>query len=109
VNANPADGKKILGQGSTTERSAVAEKRGSALHFGLSGTPSVLIRAQGQLHLDAVDCMILLNLNLHWWHKDDLAYPPAALIAGRMGVSRRRIERRLFSVTKSRVGEKASG
>jgi hypothetical protein len=101
ANANPTDGKKILAQGSTTERSAVAEKWGSALSAGFQVIPSVLIRAQSQLHLDAVDCMILLNLNLHWWQKENLPYPPPTLIARRMGVSRRTIERRLFRLQKA--------
>jgi hypothetical protein len=101
VNANPAGGKEIVDQGSTTERSALIEKWGSALKAGFQIIPSVLIRAQSKLHLDAVDCMILLNLNLHWWQKNDLPYPPPALIANRMGVSRRTIERRLFRLQKA--------
>lgn len=102
VNANPADGRrKILQQDSTVERSVLADKWGSALNAGFQTIPNVLISAQSQLGLDAVDCMILLNLNLHWWRKEDLPYPPPALMARRMGVSRRTIERRLFALQKA--------
>ena len=101
VKANPAGGNKIPEQGASTDRSAVVDKWGSALNAGFQVIPSVLIRAQSNLRLDAVDCMILLNLNLHWWQKDNLPYPPPALIARRMGVSRRTIERRLFRLQRA--------
>jgi hypothetical protein len=100
LNANPADGKKIAPDNSGVERSALADKWGSALNAGFQVIPSVLIKAQSRLGLDAVDCMIILNLNLHWWRKDTLPYPAPALIARRMGVSRRTIERRLFRLQK---------
>src|SRR6266852_8885595 len=100
MNTNPADVKKVLPQDPNVERSALADKWGSALNAGFQVIPNVLIRAQSQLGLDAVDCVILLNLNLHWWRKHNLPYPPPALIARRMGVSRRTIERRLFRLEK---------
>src|SRR5438046_2315377 len=99
MNANPTGGKKR--QDSTVERSALADKWGSALNAGFQVVPNVLVRAQTQLGLDAVDSMILLNLNLHWWQKDSLPYPPPSLIARRMGVSRRTIERRLFRLERA--------
>jgi hypothetical protein len=82
------------------EESAVSEKWGSALSAGFQVVPNVLLRAQSRLGLDAVDTIILLNINLHWWQKDSLPYPPPALIANRMGVSRRTVERRIFRLQK---------
>lgn len=73
----------------------ISEKWGSALDGGFQVIPNVLLQAQSRLQLDAMDIVILLNLNLHWWGKDTLPYPPPALIARRMGVSRRTIERRV--------------
>lgn len=96
MNTNPAGRKKTYRQDPAADRSAAADKWGSALTAGFQIIPSVLIRAQNQLGLDAVDCVVLLNLTLHWWKKDALPYPPPALIARRMGVSRRTIERRLL-------------
>lgn len=101
VNTNSAGGKKPPHDNPTVERSALVEKWGSALNAGFQVIPSVLIKAQSRLGLDAVDCMIILNLNLHWWQKYDLPYPPPSLIAHRMGVSRRTIERRLFHLQKA--------
>lgn len=101
VNTNPTDGRRILHQDSVGERSALRDKWGSALNAGFQVIPNVLFKAQSKLSLDAVDCIILLNLNLHWWEKDKLPYPRPALIARRMGVSRRTIERRLFRLEKA--------
>lgn len=100
VNTNPTHGKRILRQDSAVEQSPLLDKWGSALNAGFQVIPNVLIRAQSKLRLDTVDCIILLNLNLHWWEKDKLPYPSPGLIARRMGVSRRTIERRLFRLQK---------
>ncbi len=100
TNATPARETARQRDHSETAQGSVAEKWGCALDAGYQVIPSVLIQAQSRLGLDAVDCMILLNLNLHWWRKYDLPYPRPALIAKRMGVSRRTIERRLFKLQK---------
>jgi hypothetical protein len=101
MNTNPAAGQTTFQGTLAFERGAIANKWGSALDAGFQIVPSVLIKAQSRLGLDAVDCMILLNLNLHWWQRDNLPYPPPALIARRMGVSRRTVERRLFRLQKT--------
>jgi len=86
---------------SLPERNALTAKWGSALDAGFQVVPNVLLRAQSRLELDSVDVVILLNLNLHWWEKDSLPYPPPALIAKRMGVSRRTVERRISRLQKA--------
>jgi DnaD N-terminal domain len=101
MNTNSAGGQTTFQETFVFERGAIANKWGSALDAGFQVVPSVLIKAQSRLGLDAVDCMILLNLNLHWWKRDNLPYPPPALIARRMGVSRRTVERRLFRLQKA--------
>jgi hypothetical protein len=92
---------RTLEEARFSTRGVLAEKWGSALTAGFQVIPNVLFRAQSRLKLDSVDCMILLNLNLHWWEKDNLPYPPPALIAQRMGVSRRTIERRSHRLQKT--------
>ena len=96
VNSNPAHATNTSEETPHFAQNAVAEKWGSALTAGYQVIPNVLVAAQSRLELDAVDCMILLNLNSYWWKKNDLPYPPPALIAQRMGVSRRTVERRLL-------------
>ena len=44
--------------------------------------------------------MILLNLNLHWWARDEFPWPRPAIIADRAGVSKRTVERALQRLEK---------
>jgi hypothetical protein len=70
-------------------------KWGFAGNAGYQLVPNVLFRAQKYLELDPVDVVILLNLSLHWWGAANLPFPSPRIIADRMSVSRRTIERRL--------------
>jgi hypothetical protein len=79
----------------STSRAIAFAKWGSALDAGFQIVPNVLIRAQSKLGLDALDLAILLNINLHWWTPHDLPYPRTSMIANRVGVSVRTVERRL--------------
>ena len=81
-------------------KTLLANKWGIAVDAGFQAIPNVLIRAQKQLGLDSVDVVILLNLNLHWWEKEALPFPAPSLIANRMGVSRRTVERRIVRLQK---------
>jgi hypothetical protein len=76
------------------------EKWGGALEGGFQLIPNVLIRAQKQLGLEAVDLVVLLNLNLHWWTPAELPHPRPTIIANRMGLSKRTVERSLQRLAK---------
>jgi hypothetical protein len=65
------------------------------LEAGFQIVPNVLIRAQTKLGLDPIDLAILLNITLHWWRADELPYPRTSMIANRVGVSVRTVERRI--------------
>jgi len=78
-----------------TERSLAGAKWGKALDAGFQIVPNVLLRGQAKLGLDPLDVVILLNIALHWWQRDDLPFPQPRVIANRAGVSIRTIERRL--------------
>jgi hypothetical protein len=85
--------------GSSADGQTLAEaKWGDALGMGFVIVPGVLIRAQEKLGLDPTDLAILLNILLHWWKPGDWPYPPPSLIARRIGVSTRTVERRLESL-----------
>ena len=70
-------------------------KWGGALDAGFMVVPDVLLRAQQVLELDTVDLAIILNLVMHWWRADELPHPRPSVIAKRIGVSTRTVERRL--------------
>jgi len=76
----------------------VKEKWGTAIDKGFTGfqvIPDVLIRSQQVLGLDHGDMMVLLNILMHWWEKDNYPYPRPDAIARRMGVTRRTVERHI--------------
>ena len=73
----------------------VAERWGAAVASGFTVVPNSLLRAQSELGLTAVDVVVLLNLLVHWWHRDRLPFPRTNAIAKRTGLSNRTIQRSL--------------
>ncbi len=82
----------------TPASSLAVAKWGDALAMGFAIVPSALIRGQDKLGLDAVDLAILLNIIMHWWTPHEWPYPQPRVIAKRMGISTRTVERRLESL-----------
>lgn len=62
---------------------------------GWLGFPSVFLRRQQALGLDALDVNILLQLVDHWWERDNLPFPSKKTLADRIGVTPRTIQRRI--------------
>jgi Helix-turn-helix domain len=76
-------------------RARAYAKWGNALDAGFQIVPDVLIRAQSKLGLETTDLAVLLNITMHWWDADNLPYPRPSVIAKRIGVSKRTVERSL--------------
>ena len=91
----------------TARRSSpIADKWGAALVGGFQVIPNVLVRAQAHLGLDAVDVVVLLNMNMHWWRKGEFPFPRPTIIARRMGISKRTVERRIEKLVKAGLLER---
>lgn len=73
----------------------VFERWGQALAGGFQVVPNELFRLQRMLGLSSHQVVILLNLSMHWWKKKNLPFVGPNIIAKRMGVSRRTVERQL--------------
>lgn len=74
----------------------IREKWGAALSVsGFQAIPNILLSRQVYLRLSATDLVVLLHLNRYWWSRDRAPYPRPALIAEKMGVHRRTVERSL--------------
>ena len=71
------------------------KKWGSAADAGFQIIPDVLFRCQRFLALDATDIVILANILLHWWYEEQLPHPRPSVIAKRMNVSTRTVERHI--------------
>jgi len=70
-------------------------KWGRVMGGGFQVVPNQLLRFQRTLGLSSLQVVILLNLCMHWWKKDDLPFITAYNIAQRTGMSRRTVEREL--------------
>ena len=78
---------------SDTERAT--EKWGDAAIAGFQTLPDILLKKQVELGLSATDMLVLVNLTLHWWYRDQRPFPRSATIAKRMGVEPRTVQRSL--------------
>jgi DNA replication protein DnaD len=55
--------------------------------------PDVLLKNQALLGLSAVDLVVLINLLSYWWFVEHKPFPRATLIARRMNVTTRTVQR----------------
>lgn len=69
------------------------EKWGDALNAGFQLVPDVLLKQQSRLGLNPVDLVVLLNVLMHWWFAEQLPFPKSSLIARRMDVGQRTVQR----------------
>lgn len=80
-----------------TKNYAVREKWGIAAlggeDTGWQGVPNLLLTHQEELGLSSTEVVVLLNITMHWWSVDELPFVWPAIIADRMGVEKRTVER----------------
>ena len=79
------------------------QKWRTAADAGFQIIPDVLFRCQRFLELDATDLVILSNITLHWWYEADLPHPRPSVIAARMQVSTRTVERHIGGMEKKKL------
>jgi DNA-binding MarR family transcriptional regulator len=78
----------------------IAERWGSAVDAGFVAVPNSLVRAQDKLGLSPTDLVVLLNIIMHWWHRDRRPSPRSTAIAKRTGVGHRTVQRSLNKLVK---------
>jgi DNA-binding transcriptional ArsR family regulator len=62
---------------------------------GFVAVPNILLRSQEKLGLSANDVLVMLNIIMHWWHRDRRPSPRATAIAKRSGLGHRTVQRSL--------------
>lgn len=72
-----------------------SSKWGEVVKAGFQPVPDALFVKQCELGLDATDMLVLLNLTSFWWFKDLPPFARSNVIAKRMGVSPRTVQRSL--------------
>lgn len=68
-------------------------KWGEVHRAGFQAIPDALFIKQHELGLDQTDMLVLLNLTSYWWYRDLPPFPRTNVIAKRMGVTARTVQR----------------
>lgn len=73
----------------------VFEKRWTkaVIEPGFTFIPSVLLRAQARLHINATELAVLLHLIDHWWEDEQMPFPSKRRLAERLSVSDKTVQR----------------
>ncbi len=68
--------------------------------LGFCTLPSILFWAQGRLKLSTEQFTVLLQLADFWWDAGEPPYPTKEMLAGRMGMGARQVQRHLTALEK---------
>lgn len=84
---------------SSTERllpvDSIPDRWGDAVSAGFIAVPNILVKAQTRLDLSPIDIVVILNIIMHWWHRDRRPSPRSTAIAKRSGLGHRTVQRSL--------------
>lgn len=80
-------------KGKEPEKRLVGKWGNETINLGYVVVPSVILRAQARLHIDAAGLAVLIHLLDHWWQPDSMPWPSKKALAERLGVSEKTIQR----------------
>lgn len=73
------------------------------MSLGFTVVPNLLLRGQNRLGLSAEEFNVVLHLAQMWWDAGDPPHPSKALLARRMGIKERQVQRHLASLEKKKL------
>lgn len=73
---------------------------GEVWGLGYTQLPSLLLRAQNRLGLSSAQLNVLLHLCEFWWSQERRPYPSKAVIANRIGIEPKQVQRILRDLEK---------
>lgn len=76
-----------------SDRSSEQKWGRDVMKLGFCIVPSLLLRAQRRLGLNPTQLAVLLQLCDHWWDAERKPYPSKKLLAERLGLSPRQVQR----------------
>jgi len=80
-------------------RSAMENRWGkNVIKAGYTVVPSIILRAQARLHINAVELAVLLHLLDHWWDNEEMPFPSKKRLADRLAVSSKTIQRAMVAL-----------
>jgi hypothetical protein len=85
------------------------EKWGEAARGGFQVVPDVLLKNQHALNVSPTELVVLLNVLMHWWYKEQKPFPRPTTIARRMGVTVRTVQRALTNLEDAKLVVRQKG
>ena len=76
-------------------------------HSGFVAVPVSLLKLQAKFGLSAVDMLVLINLLGYRWAKDAPVFPRNSIIATRMGITERTVQRTMSKLLRLRLVERS--
>jgi hypothetical protein len=74
---------------------AISQKWGEVARAGFQVVPDLLLKHQNDLEINPTEMVVLLNVLMHWWYRDQKPFPRSTTIARRMGSTLRTVQRAL--------------
>jgi hypothetical protein len=74
------------------------EKWGAAALGGFQTVSDLLLKHQNALKITSAEMVVLLNVLMHWWYRDQMPFPRPTTISRRMGVTVRTVQRSLLNM-----------
>ncbi|MBJ3367495.1 hypothetical protein JGB89_24100, partial [Salmonella enterica subsp. enterica serovar Agona] len=71
----------------------LSEGEETNISAGWTIIPNALLENQSRLGLSCIDTMVLINLIMHWWEKDNPPRPSKKRLANMLGVSLKTVQR----------------
>jgi predicted transcriptional regulator len=75
----------------------------AVMAHGYCVLPSLLLQAQSRLAVSAQEMMVLLHLVEHWWTAQGEVFPSKKVIAERVGLSTKQVQRHLARLEESKL------
>jgi Crp-like helix-turn-helix domain len=83
--------------------------RGEAARAGFQAVPDLLLKHQESLNLNPTELVVLLNVLMHWWYRDQKPFPRPTTIARRMGSTVRTVQRAITKLQREGLVERQRG
>jgi DNA-binding transcriptional ArsR family regulator len=98
---------KVVPLFAPAEKKESEKKWGKAVMAnGYCVLPSILLQAQGRLGVNAQEMVVLLQLVEHWWRADSKVFPKKEVIAQRVGLSARQVQRHIRQLEELKLVER---
>lgn len=75
----------------------------SVLNLGFTIVPSLILKAQARLEISAQELAVLLQIMDHWWDAKSWPYPGKKVLAERLSIKPKQIQRHTASLEKKGI------